>query len=229
MRSGTDTELRPDIDSLKAIARGILPREIAFACSGTDGDVNQLFSSERAELEHAIRRRQAEFAAGRFAARDALAQLGLAPIAIPVGPQRAPIWPAGITGSISHCRNAAIAIAAHLHGNIGFVGIDVEDTLRLDRGLWPGVFTEREQNWLEGKPDPEHWAMAFFSIKEAAYKAQYPATKMLLDFLDVEVEITSQEGRFGARIKTANSGLLAGRFAIGATHILAFATCPMPG
>ena len=42
-------------------------------------------------------------------------------------------------------------------------------------------------------------AKIIFSAKEAVYKAQYPISEMVLDFLDIELSIDFANGSFGAR------------------------------
>ena len=68
------------------------------AIEGTHG----LLPEEAPAIARAIPKRQAEFAAGRRAARAALTTLGHPAQAIPVGDRRAPIWPQGTVGAITH-------------------------------------------------------------------------------------------------------------------------------
>ncbi|MGX9147748.1 hypothetical protein [Mesorhizobium sp. 128a] len=63
-------------------------------------------------------RRRREFGWGRHHAREALRHLGFAPVAI-LSRDRAPLWPSGVVGSISHSssdRGAAAlnSVAGHL-------------------------------------------------------------------------------------------------------------------
>ena len=48
-------------------------------------------------------KRLSDFATGRYCAMKALEQFGIQDAIIPIGEDRAPIWPEGIVGSISHC------------------------------------------------------------------------------------------------------------------------------
>ncbi|WP_352542194.1 hypothetical protein [Mesorhizobium sp. M0018] len=51
--------------------------------------------------------RGAEFLAGRAMADAALQALGQLTTEIPIGPDRAPVWPKGSVGSITHARGIA--------------------------------------------------------------------------------------------------------------------------
>ena len=152
---------------LAAALRDLLPEGVALGLPGT-GDL---------PLEDpgpAVPTRRAEFAAGRAAARAAMAALGLPPAPIPMGEDRAPVWPAGVTGSISHCAGACLAVAG-LTERWGGLGVDVEPLAPLDPSLWPVILTPTEgQGGL--------LALRSFVAKEAAYKAQYPLSRTVFDF-----------------------------------------------
>lgn len=144
-------------------------------------------------------KRYREFAAGRVAARAAMADLGLPPAAILMGADRAPVWPEGICGSISHSQTAAVALVAR---NTAFasLGIDVEEDTALPSDLWPEILTpgelEKLQDLLPSKRGVR--AKAIFSAKESVYKAQYLLTKDILDFN--AVSITMAKDSFQARL-----------------------------
>ena len=133
-------------------------------------------------------KRLADFSTGRYCAIKALEQLGIQDAIIPMGEDRAPIWPEGIVGSISHCDSLTGAIVATSSDHIS-LGLDIEEIGRVTPDLWDLVFTENEKNYLSGLSDENKLVQstAIFSIKEAFYKFQYPLTKTFLDFLDVEV------------------------------------------
>jgi 4'-phosphopantetheinyl transferase EntD len=135
-------------------------------------------------------KRMADFSTGRYCALKALEQLGIKDVNIPIGEDRAPIWPLGIVGSISHCDSLIGAIVAKSSDHIS-LGLDIEEIGRVTADLWDLVFTENEKNFLSGlsNEDQRVKSTAIFSIKEAFYKFQHPLTKTFLDFLDVEVEL----------------------------------------
>jgi 4'-phosphopantetheinyl transferase EntD len=132
----------------------------------------------------------ADFSTGRYCALKALEQLGIQDAIIPIGEDRAPIWPEGIVGSISHCDSLTGAIVAKRSDHIS-LGLDIEEIGRVTPDLWDLVFTEQEKNYLSCLSDEDKrvQSTAIFSIKEAFYKFQYPLTKTFLGFLDVEVEL----------------------------------------
>src|SRR4030081_3796126 len=53
-------------------------------------------------LRHATQKRQREFLAGRWCAEKALQCLGAGSTHVAMAKDRAPIWPAGVVGSITH-------------------------------------------------------------------------------------------------------------------------------
>ena len=135
-------------------------------------------------------KRLADFSTGRYCAIKALEQLGIQDAIIPIGDERAPIWPEGIVGSISHCDSLIGAIVAKSSDHIS-LGLDIEEIGRVTPDLWDLVFTENEKNYLFRLSDEDILVQstAIFSIKEAFYKFQHPLTKTYLDFLDVEVAL----------------------------------------
>ena len=139
-------------------------------------------------------KRLTDLATGRYCAIKALEQLGIQNATIPIGADRAPIWPEGIVGSISHCDKLVGAIIAKKTDHIS-LGLDIEEVGRVTPDLWDLVFTENEKVYLcslTGRKLEEH-STAIFSIKEAFYKFQHPITKIFLDFLDVEVSLPTFE------------------------------------
>jgi 4'-phosphopantetheinyl transferase EntD len=135
-------------------------------------------------------KRMADFSTGRYCAIKALEQLGIQNAIIPIGEDKAPVWPKGIVGSISHCDSLTGAIVAKSSDHIS-LGLDIEEIGRVTPDLWDLVFTEKEKNYLSSLSDDDKrlQSTAIFSIKEAFYKFQHPLTKTFLDFLDVEVEL----------------------------------------
>jgi 4'-phosphopantetheinyl transferase EntD len=91
-----------------------------------DGPVPALFAVEEACLSPRVaERRRFFFTLGRAAARDALSELGVAPVGIGCGPGGEPLWPDGIVGAISHTGDLAIAIVGWRTEYAG-LGVDVE-------------------------------------------------------------------------------------------------------
>jgi 4'-phosphopantetheinyl transferase EntD len=106
-----------------------------------------LFPVEEAVMYTAGPRRRAEFAAGRLCARAALARLGVPAAPILPGPAGQPRWPAGVTGSITHCAGyRACAVARTM--DVAAIGIDAEPDAALPAGLIEMVATGPERAWI---------------------------------------------------------------------------------
>ena len=178
------------MDEVRVALRGMLGPNAGIGV--TDPTVaSNLWPQEADAIADAIPKRQTEFAAGRRAARAALAELGLAPIAIQQGTDRAPVWPPGIAGSISHCAQCCIAVVARTT-DYQTLGVDVEPATGLDPDLVPIVCTPTEQTWVATQPNPGLAAKLIFSAKEAIYKAQHPLTGKIIDFDAVTLRVTDQ-------------------------------------
>ncbi|MCX8509150.1 MAG: 4'-phosphopantetheinyl transferase superfamily protein, partial [Rhodobacteraceae bacterium] len=139
-----------------------------------------------AALARAVLKRRNEFRAGRHCARHALRSLGV-PATIPlIGPDRAPVWPEGIVGSISHSANHAIAVVASRQTCRG-LGIDVEILTGTDdlAALSPHVATRAEMRLLRATYGPAESFALLFSGKEAIYKAIFPQIRRFVDFHEI--------------------------------------------
>jgi 4'-phosphopantetheinyl transferase EntD len=154
---------------------------------GRDAD---LLAEERVAIRRAAPARRREFAAGRDCARHALAALGIGALPVPQAPDRAPCWPDGVVGSITHTGDFAAAAVAHRRDLAG-LGIDAERRDRAVPRLWSRICTPAELAWLESLPEGDRVALAtaLFSAKEAFYKCQHPLTDTFLAYRDVEIRI----------------------------------------
>ena len=174
----------------------------------------ELWPEEFALIERAIAKRQCEFAAGRILARRAMKTLGVSEKPILRGQDRAPIWPSGLTGSITHTRSHCAVVLARANGTVRAVGVDVEQSEPLKEHLLEAITTERERAWLGERHSPLLHAKALFSAKEAAYKAQYVMTNTYLGFGAMDVQLDLEAGTFEARMNQP-VGEGAERFEIG--------------
>ena len=159
-----------------------------------------LFPDERASLARAVPRRVREFASGRECARQAMAKLGYPPAPIVAGADRAPCWPHGLVGSITHTAEHCAAAVARSEDGYHSLGLDLEPALALPPDLLETVCLPAERAWLEAQPrsDREVLARAIFSAKECAYKAQYPLSRQMLEFDELRLELDIQRGWFTA-------------------------------
>ncbi len=188
---------------------------------------------EERAVTRAVPTRRREFRAGRWCARAALTRLGVTDFAIVRGPNREPVWPAGIVGSITHCPGycaAAVARSDRLAG----IGIDAEANRLLDPSIADIVCTPDELVSLPALPGTEPWLVAF-SAKEAAFKLWFPLTGRMLSHHDVSVRLDPEAGTFTARLvgpqRPAGDGVLEramGRFCWAESHIFSVAWLPGP-
>jgi|SRR5215213_5050322 len=158
-----------------------------------------LHPDEERMVAAAVPKRRREFAAGRHCARRALERLDIHGFALVAGADRAPRWPAGVVGSISHTDRYCVAVVAR-RAAFASLGVDAEPAEPLECELWETVCTDAERRWLDTQPELERGRMArlIFSAKECAYKCQYPLTGVLLDFHDLQIEVDREAGRFTA-------------------------------
>ena len=161
-----------------------------------------LLDIETAAVARAVPQRRAEFTAGREAARRAMAQLGLPALAIPAGPDRAPIWPDGLIGSISHTVGLCLAIVgpAEVYRALG---IDIEGDAALDDALIPEICRPEERALLPRTGAGAH-AKRIFSAKEAAYKAHYPMVRRIFGFHGLSVDLRQGYARFTDHAEVAS-------------------------
>jgi len=195
----------------------LLPAGVAAAESTTTVSDATLTVTERALIASAVPDRVREFATGRWCARQALSKLGIVGFSLLADPSRAPIWPEGIVGSITHVNGFCAAVVGPADEFAG-IGIDAEHESCVTPNLWPHLFTAEERAWLVQLPDEQRYRMAalLFSAKESFYKCQYQFAKKWLDFTSVRVTVEGDRWR----VSPASTGSLdwirdsfSGRFA----------------
>lgn len=165
------------------------------------GDPSRLPSAERIAIENSVPGRAREFAAGRQAARQALARMGFDEVTVLRSPERHPIWPNGVIGSISHSRDVAGAAVTQDNRLIG-LGFDIEQqTVARPGDIVSQVMTVDEIGRLGCRDEKQlgsHLAMVV-SCKESAYKAVNPVIGEYFDFLDIEINLDEASRTFVAR------------------------------
>lgn len=151
-------------------------------------------AEEEALVLDATALRRAQFAAGRRAARLAMAPLGVAPVAIGRGQEGEPLFPAQVCGSISHTREYAAAIVGWAN-NYASVGVDIDDGRPLGEEAAAAVTWKSEVKRIQKTLGIESAALAenfAFSAKEAVFKCQYPLT--------LNATLTQKQARLLARL-----------------------------
>src|SRR5918999_3630084 len=196
----------------------------ASASAETFSDVSEstMFAEEAAAVAGAEAERRREFGTVRWCARKALRQLGVpaAPI-LPDG-NRAPRWPIGVVGSMTHCAGYRAAVVAG-SGELRGVGIDAEPHAALPADVLDFVLRDEERTrllTLAGADPGWHWDRVVFCAKEAVYKAWFPLTGRWLDFEDVSITV-HPDGTFEARLLGAGPRDLEGRWKVDRGLILA--------
>jgi 4'-phosphopantetheinyl transferase EntD len=194
-------------------------------------DPGVLAPEEAAHVARAVPKRVGEFAAGRACARRALAELGVPDFILRVGPDREPLWPAAVAGSITHTAQFCAAAAARTT-LVAALGIDAERRGAVHRRLWRQIATSEELAWLESlAPDrAQEMATVLFSAKEAFYKCQFTLTREWLNFSDVSVAIGPDAFRVSPRRRLALEALAPppwhGRHALERSLIVAGCSLP---
>lgn len=181
--------------------RALFPRGVSVLSAPVRASLDGLLPEERACVARAVPKRQHEFATGRRLARQLLARLGAPDFALLADADRAPIWPDGLVGSISHSHGLCV-VAVSPRGALSGLGVDVEEADGVRPELWRRVMRPEEERWLRGQPDERQLRLAavFFSAKESVYKAQFPLTRARLGFHDVGLELEPARGIFRARV-----------------------------
>jgi 4'-phosphopantetheinyl transferase EntD len=184
------------------VIEAILPDGVAVAESFADPTDVHLFPEEVAAVAKAVDKRRREYSTVRHCARIAMAELGYAPAAVPTGPDREPVWPSGLVGSLTHCdgyRAAALALDSRLMA----VGIDAEPHAPLPNGVLKTITRADELVRLDALaaefPDT-HWDRLVFSAKESVYKAWFPLARCWLGFEDASLVVEPASQTFTATL-----------------------------
>ncbi|MFF1297260.1 MULTISPECIES: 4'-phosphopantetheinyl transferase [unclassified Streptomyces] len=159
----------------------------------------ELYPEEAAPVARAAEKRQRKFATVRLCARTALARLGVAPMPILPGENRAPVWPDGIVGSMTHCDGYRAAATAY-STTVAAIGVDAEPHDPLpDGGVAEAVLSPGERDTVmrlaERRADIA-WDRLIFSAKESVYKAWFPLTGRWLDFTECVIVPDPVRGTF---------------------------------
>ena len=178
-----------------AALRAALPAGIALAGGAIGKMSSSPFPVENSAIQHAVAKRRCEFVSGRHYARSAMSQLGMPAAAIATLPSRAPQWPAGLTGSISHAGNLCVAVVAMASSFIG-IGIDLEVSHPLPSELYASVCRGDELSPGGTTQADFDAAKMLFVVKEAFFKLYHPLTGYFLDFLEVAVRLDMDQGTF---------------------------------
>ena len=175
-----------EASAIRNAFRLLLPGGVAVSVGCIAGSSSTLDESERPATARMSPQRLREFTQGRAEARAALGALGAPTGPLPMGTDRAPIWPPGYVGSISHAGDIAVAAVAS-RGQIAAVGVDLEPAVPLEPELLSRVCRPEELARLRAVPTPALHAKLIFSAKESVYKCLAPVLGLFFEFADLEI------------------------------------------
>jgi len=155
----------------------------------TLGDENALIDEEAASITSSITQVRRASGAARIVARELLAQLGHTHARVPKDTSGAPVWPAGIVGSMAHDDRIAVAVVG-LQRDVRALGVDIEPATPLPDDMLTLVGTAPELTGLAH--DPLRGRL-LFAVKEAVYKAAYPIDGTFLEFHDITVDLAGRK------------------------------------
>lgn len=176
-----------------------------------------------ARLLGAVRDRQLSHAGGRYCAELGLRSLTGADIAIPAGPAGEPLWPTGVSGSITHAGGGAWAAVGRVEA-VGTMGIDTEvvvDVPGLNDILAECVTPEERARWFSSTASEAALAglaTALFSAKESVFKAIYPAVGRFVDFTEFEMTACCKQRRW-LRLRPTLASPLSGHIGEVTVHV----------
>ena len=166
-------------------------------------------------VARSVPKRRAEYLAGRRVALAALAQAGADASDLAIGPSRAPMWPAGFTGSITHAAGIAAAVVLREDALRG-VGIDIERVVAAGafEAIVRSVVDASERTVLGAVADRLGEPMALtiaFSAKESFYKATAATVGRVFEFSALKIVSLNEETIVAETAEPLAAALPAGR------------------
>jgi len=176
-----DPALQRDIDAL-ALPGLLIGHRVIMA-----GDETTLRAEEASSFSSRAPAARRASGAARIVARELMARLGYPDAQLPRGAAGAPLWPAGVVGSLAHDDEVAVAAVA-LAQDFASVGIDVEPARALPTDMRELIASPDELRTIEDDPLK---GRLLFVAKEAVYKAAYPLDRTFLEFSDIAVDLAA--------------------------------------
>lgn len=179
---------------------------------------------ERALVAHALDVRKAEFGDARWCAHQALKELGRdtgAPILR--GERGMPLWPASVSGSLTHTDGFRAAVVAP-RLIVRSMGLDAEPAEPLPDGVLGSIARDSELPQLDRLR--EHGLTCadrlLFCAKEATYKAWFPLTHRWLGFEQAEIDLR-EDGSFVSYllVRPTPMPFIAGRWKVADGYVVA--------
>lgn len=140
-------------------------------------------------LTQAVRKRRAEYLASRVVVRNALSRMGIEAAILSNDGDRAPVWPVGISGSLSHSHQSIAVLLSRAEHRL-LLGVDCENILPAETAeqMHSVIVSPAEKQTLleSGLPFATALTLAF-SVKESLYKALFPLLRQAMDFRAAEI------------------------------------------
>jgi 4'-phosphopantetheinyl transferase EntD len=209
----------------------LLPADMAAAHLQQAAPKTLLLPEELQGTRQWSQKRWQDFTAGRVCARRALQQFNLGDFPLRAGADGLPIWPAGVTGCITHTQGYAAAVVGPLT-RVRSLGLDSEVIAAVNEEVWASICTPAELQALRTTA-PEsraQQAALIFAAKEAFYKCQYLLTGEWIEFGEVSVTLRAGPlltGAFEIRparplvVQQHTPGPLGGRYRIHSPFVTA--------
>lgn len=168
--------------------------KFSFRTTTTKNDLTHfaaLHPLEKALVAHAADVRKAEFGDARWCAHQALTQLGRdSGQPILRGERGMPLWPASVSGSMTHTDGLRAAVVAP-RLLVRSMGLDAEPAQTLPGDVLGSVAREGELPQLDRlkAAGVDCADRLLFCAKEATYKAWFPLTHRFLGFEQAEIDL----------------------------------------
>ena len=162
-------------------------------------------------LRGSVAKRRAEFLAGRALARQALMTLGVPHASVPSGEHREPVWPVGLSGSISHTRRSALCAIGDRADLL--IGVDIEEMFpdAVARSVRAQVLAPDEEDAARWSGAPEAVLPLVLSGKESLFKALFPQVRSYFGFEAARLRAIGQDDLVLELRDSLGSGFPAGR------------------
>jgi len=175
-----------------------------------------------AHLTRAVKKRRAEYLVSRYCIQRAMQKFGIEGFVLGNGEDRAPVWPEGIGGSLSHTQDRVCALLTQERGLL--LGVDCERLMTAETAAETQrmLINAAEKRLLEQCSLPFNLALTVvFSLKESLYKALYPQLLQFMDFSAAQVVACSDDlQQLRLRLtQTFSAEMVAGREFIGRAQV----------
>lgn len=174
----------------------IVPESVEYYESVDFPNKMHTFAEEVILVSGASAQRRWEFSAGRICAHNALARLGVEMRMIGIHDDCSPIWPEGISGSITHTKDYAAAIVAP-KVKYRSLGIDAEPYGSVSADLDETLFSQHELGYILGSLPWRRDLLrgVLFSAKEACFKVISPLGCGGISFPNLEIAVKGDRFR----------------------------------